>query len=71
MVFMGLTSSPLAVGTVDRGNIRLDTQTGEVWILEAGDPPPTIGAAGGAMSLTPLLWIVGGAIALGMMGRRR
>lgn len=70
MVFMGPVTQQLPVGTIDRGNLRLDTYTGAVWVLEAGDPKPTIGSPGAALSLLPFIAVVGVAWFLGRARRR-
>lgn len=62
MVFLGAATSPLppAGTTVDKANLRVDTGTGEVWQLELGDPPPSVGRTGkigGPFQLLPLLGI--------------
>ncbi len=59
MVFLGPITQPLPPPgtTVDRDNLRLDTGTGDVWQLEAGDPPPKVGmpgAVGTAFKFGPL-----------------
>jgi hypothetical protein len=62
-VFMGSEKMPLpATDTfVDRGPLRLNAKNGDVFRLEAGDPPPTVGPSGklGAFNLRTAL-IVGG-----------
>lgn len=70
-VFMGPVEQPLPTGTLDRGNLRLETLTGGVWLLQEGDPLPTIGAPGGALRLWPFLAIAGVAWFLGNAARRR
>ena len=58
-VFMGLQTQPLpATDTfVDRGALRLNARNGDVYILEPGDPPPTVGKTGtlGFFNLTTAL----------------
>lgn len=75
-VFLGPVTQPMPEPgtTVDRGTLRLDTGTGEVWKLEEGDPKPKIGLPGvasGALNAG----ILGMAAAAGLllavlMGRR-
>lgn len=75
-VFLGAVTQPLPEPgtTVDRGTLRLDTGTGEVWKLEPGDPGPKIGAAGVARRALGLgtlgLAAAAGLLLAGMMGRR-
>jgi len=71
MVFMGPVEQQLPVGTTDRGNLRLDTFTGSVSMLEEGDPPPTLGKPGMAIALLPFLLVTGLAWVLGSAARRR
>ncbi len=70
-VFMGPVEQQLPVGTTDRGTLRLDTFSGSVWRLEAGDPPPTLGVPGVALSLWPFLLVTGLAWMFGSAARRR
>ena len=68
-VFLGAVTMPLPTGTTDRGNLRIELQTGKVFLLEAGDPPPTQGQPGVAFPTVPL--IVGGALLLFWLGQSR
>lgn len=70
-VFMGPVTQELPVGTTDRGTLRLDTFTGSVWMLEEGDPPPTLGVPGMAIALWPFVLVMAGAWFLGSAARRR
>lgn len=49
VLHMGAAGSPLPPpgSTVDRGMLRIDTGTGDVYQLVAGDPPPKLGPTGG------------------------
>ena len=71
-VFMGAQTQPLpSTDTfVDRGNIRLNARNGEVFILEPGDPPPTVGKTGilGGFKIGTALLVAGVAYALASMG---
>ena len=66
-VFLGPVSMELPTGTTDRGNLRIELQTGKVFILETGDPPPSLGKPGAVFPAVPLL--VGGLVLVSMMRR--
>lgn len=81
-VFMGAKTQPLpATDTfVDRGGLRLNARNGDVFQLEAGDPPPTVGSTGkiGLFSLRTALivgvvayMLAGGGVLKGLFGRGR
>ena len=74
LVFMGRVESPLPAGTTDRGNLRLELNTGKVWQLEGGEPGPTAGppgTAGAPVRMMPLLLIAFAAYFFGLTGLRR
>lgn len=68
-IFLGAVTMALPTGTTDRGNLRVELQTGKVFLLEAGDPAPTQGEPGTVFPTVPL--IVGGALLLFWLGQRR
>lgn len=74
LVFMGPVGQALPGGTTDRGTLRLETATGRVFNLEAGDPPPSTGTVGYTqrpLNLLTLVGVVGASLLLGKMRRRR
>lgn len=54
-LFVGPADQPLPPGSVDRGNLRIELQTGNVHLLEAGDPAPSIGEPGAAWPAAGLI----------------
>lgn len=66
-VFLGPIDQPLPTGTTDRGNLRIELQTGKVFILEPGDPAPSQGYAGAVFPMVALA--VGGLVLLSMFRR--
>lgn len=54
-LFVGPVDQPLAEGTVDRGNLRVELQTGNVYLLQPGDPAPSIGKPGAAIPAAGLM----------------
>ena len=77
MIFLGLANSPLPVGTMDRGPLRVSFPALDVFQLAPGDPPPTIGGTGAAMGKLAKWLPIAGAVAAffwfagGMKNRRR
>lgn len=67
-VFLGPIDQELPTGTTDRGNLRIELQTGKVFILEPGDPAPSQGKAGAVFPMVAL--VVGGLVLLNMFGKR-
>lgn len=75
MVFLGPLTQPLPTGTTDKGDLRIELNTGKVWRLVPGDAPPTVGPPG-EVTQTPLrgawmLAVAGGALLLAAATRRR
>ena len=74
LVFLGPVTSPLPPKgtTVDRGTLRVDTGSGEVWKLEGGEAPPAVGPTGRGgtpIGMVPLALVALGALWLARKGR--
>ena len=67
-LFLGPIEQELPVGTTDRGNLRIELQTGKVFILEPGDPAPSLGKAG---AVFPMVALVAGGLVLLSLFRNR
>lgn len=66
-LFLGPVDQELPVGTTDRGNLRIELQTGKVFILEPGDPLPSLGKAGAVFPVVAM--VVGLLVVLSMFRR--